>query len=436
MPAADLEERLRHLSHLRLGIGLQPDPTLAEDMAGVQPAFSSEGPVEHLFTTICRTDDQLIATAAVELLPTGQAPEWVHLIRNGRFNLRDGRGPFQIANMDEVIETTRQAVAAGEPPIDYDHQTDFAAIKGVGGRAPAAGWIKELQARPDGIWGRVQWTEAARKAIEAGEYRFLSPVFTHTKDGQIKAILRAGLVNDPAMDLTAIASKEKGMDELLKELRAALGLPDDADQSRAVESVKAAAKASTALQSIAKELGLKPDAEADEVVAAAKSNRTTVTAVAKVLKLDETAAAEDVAKKVGEVVTAKSESGSEGNDPDPSEYVPRKMYDELAERVEKIETASTENAAETRVSDAVKNGKISPAQRDWAIAYAKKDPDGFDDFVAKQPVICSGEELVEGVKPSDGKTGSKLSKADQEVCKAMGMSEEDYLKTVNEEAGQ
>src|SRR3546814_1790477 len=78
-----------------------------------------------------------------------------------------------------------------------------------GGRAPASGWIKELQKRDDGIYGRIEWTAAARQALAAGEYRYISPVFNHDKiGGRVRAILRAGLTNTPALELAAVASEQ------------------------------------------------------------------------------------------------------------------------------------------------------------------------------------------------------------------------------------
>ncbi|RWE48621.1 MAG: hypothetical protein EOS24_34125, partial [Mesorhizobium sp.] len=97
------------------------------------------------------------------------------------------------ASMEQIVANTRQYAGSTDLAIDYDHQTVFGAIPGVGGKAPAAGWIKELQARDDGIFGRVEWTAAASAAIKAGEYRYLSPVFFHEKTtGRVLAIRMAG----------------------------------------------------------------------------------------------------------------------------------------------------------------------------------------------------------------------------------------------------
>ncbi|MGY6517055.1 phage protease, partial [Vibrio parahaemolyticus] len=62
--------------------------------------------------------------------------------------------------------------------------------------APARGWIVALQARRDGIWGKVEWTPEGRKLVPG--YRGISPVIRHDKQsGRIDAILRASLTNTP-----------------------------------------------------------------------------------------------------------------------------------------------------------------------------------------------------------------------------------------------
>ena len=50
-------------------------------------------------------------------------------------------------------------------PIDYEHQT----LKDM--QAPAAGWIKDIILRSDGIYGAVDWTERAAEYLKNKEYR-------------------------------------------------------------------------------------------------------------------------------------------------------------------------------------------------------------------------------------------------------------------------
>jgi phage I-like protein len=157
----------------------------------------------------------------VHLLPAGAAIETV-----------DGRGPYRVADLARLAA---DSLGAGDRlPIDEAHATDLAAPEGR--PAPARGWIVGLEARADGVWGRVEWTETGRQLLAEKAYRFLSPVIRHLKDGTVTAILRAALVNTPNLrGLAALNSQEPTMDFLAK-LRAALGLKDDADEAAALDA--------------------------------------------------------------------------------------------------------------------------------------------------------------------------------------------------------
>lgn len=145
-------------------------------------------------------------------LPAGEPPKWVHLLPLGSFfSGRDGRGPYILKDIQAaqaVIETTMGYQGNADMPIDYDHQLIWTRENGK--PAPASGWIKELQARADGVWGRVEWTPRAAELLRNREYRYLSPVFMHTQDGTITRLSFAALSNIPNLELTALASQLAG----------------------------------------------------------------------------------------------------------------------------------------------------------------------------------------------------------------------------------
>ena len=164
---------------------------------------------------------------------TGQ---WVHLIPAGRFSGRDGRGPWQLADPDGVITVTNRA-RGDALPVDYEHQTS--ATEKNGQPAPAAGWIKELQARGGELWGRVEWTARAAAHIAAKEYRFISPVFSYTpENGRITSLFNAALTNNPNLELTALARAEETNVDELAELQHLLGLTGSAELADVVVSVR------------------------------------------------------------------------------------------------------------------------------------------------------------------------------------------------------
>lgn len=131
----------------------------------------------------------------------GEPPVWVQLLPAGVFMGRDGRGPYQVENAEEVIRATK-ARNGMDLPIDYGHALERDGH--TGDSAPAAGWITDFQVRGGEIWGRVSWTRTGEASIRGKEFRFLSPVFYHRADGAVEWILRAGLTNRPNLQLQAI----------------------------------------------------------------------------------------------------------------------------------------------------------------------------------------------------------------------------------------
>lgn len=213
-----------------------------------------------------------VLCAALPLPDAGQdkpAPDWIHLLPAGSFSGTDGRGPYHDKDADRLVEASLEAMA-GSGVVDENHATDLATPKGE--PAPARGWITALEARTDGIWGKVDWTRAGLALLADRAYRHISPVIMHLKDGTVTAILRASLVNKPNLRGLAALNQETPMD-FMDKLRAALGLGDDADEAAVIAGIDAA-KGGTALQAalddvlgpIAKAAGLDSGAMATAAV--------------------------------------------------------------------------------------------------------------------------------------------------------------------------
>ncbi len=57
--------------------------------------------------------------------------------------------------------------------------------------------------------------------------------------------------------------------------------------------------------------------------------------------------------------------------------------------------------AEDRVALALSAGKLTAAQQDWAVAFARRDPQGFDQWAAGAPVVVvAGRMVMPGAAPS------------------------------------
>lgn len=184
-------------------------------------------------------------------LAEGAAPAEIRLLPWGRFRATDGSGrPRGIDAgwlLDEQSAAALVAAArhrAAAYAIDFEHQTLLAEKNGQ--PAPAAGWFRELEARPgDGLYATgVRWTARAAAMIAAGEYRYISPVFSYDGTGRVLALGPAALVNNPGLDgLTDLSRAALAAyfpekeDVLMKELMKALGLAEDATEAQALAAL-------------------------------------------------------------------------------------------------------------------------------------------------------------------------------------------------------
>lgn len=167
-------------------------------------------------------------------------PEWLHLLPAGEVRTIDGRGPYRALDLQSVI---RSSMLGGKLVLDENHATDLAAPKGL--PAPACAWIVQLQQRADGLWGRVDWTEVAKRAGLWRAYRGVSPVIIHRKDGTILSIARASLTNTPNFQgLTTLHAQDRTMTDtststLRIMLAPLLDLPENATDRAIVDAVEA-----------------------------------------------------------------------------------------------------------------------------------------------------------------------------------------------------
>lgn len=338
---------------------------------------------------------QCVALASAE---DGAPLEWVKLLPMGRFGGKDGRGPYLVENeahAQAIIAASKPEGSSLDPVVDYDHQTDLAAVKDVGGTAPASGWIVEMQARADGIWGKIAWTAKALAALKDREYRYLSPVFPHSKStGRVLAILRAGLTNKPNLELGALASEETPGDNDLNKakLALALGLGEDATEDQIHAAITANAEAAAAatqnLALAAQAAGLAADAKPDDVVTA-----------------------------ISAAVAAKPAGGQTA------------AVVELQSQLNTLKADLGKKDGEAAVDVAIAAGKITPAARDTFIALHASDRAKFDAIVAAAPtIVASGAKLTVKPELKDG----ELDDTAKAVCASMGITPEAYIASQKE----
>lgn len=82
--------------------------------------------------------------------------------------------PDDLATMYRNFKT-RTPLSPTQLPIDFDHLSDDPQKPGDG---RAAGWIQDLELKPDDtLWATPKWTRVAAAMIANGEYRWCSPFF-------------------------------------------------------------------------------------------------------------------------------------------------------------------------------------------------------------------------------------------------------------------
>lgn len=341
----------------------------------------------------------LAATFALSSTPEGLGT--AQLLPFGEFAARDGRPgkgkTWKISDTQgEALSATLNAIASRTPiVIDYEHHTLTA--QSHGHLAIASGWIKSTEWRKgEGLFATVEWTAAAKGRIESKEYQYISPVITYDEAGNVTGLALAALVNypaivgmDPAMAAALSAfsahlnTEQESTVTLLAALIAGLGLKPETTEAEAIVAV-AALKAQVAAPPavpVALATALKLQAGADLTAAC-----SAITA----LQATDATATSTIAALQGEIVALKAKGAG----------------DEV----------------ETLVSAALTEGKLLPAQKDWALNMGRQNVASLKAFIAATPVLAASTPQAEG---DPGKAGKAALSAEQsEVFAMFGISQE------------
>ena len=321
----------------------------------------------------------------------GVIPEEIQVIPFG--TSKTPKGTFILDNESATAVIRDFEAHKNDMVVDYEHQT----LADPPVEAPAAGWIKKLINKGnDGVWAAMEWTEKAKQYIANKEYRYVSPVFFKRKtDNRVMQLINVALTNQPNIDGMVplinksqisnlkfeIKNKEDNMDKKLLE---ALGLAEGATVDEAVAAIEKIKKTTggqdkqiVANKGVLDALGLKDGATESEVT--------------------------------GTIMAMKQGSSN---------------VDKLVMQVNSLTAKLNDKEAEDAVEKAVNDGKITPAQKDWASEYAKRDLQGFQVFVSKAPVVVFQGKVVNEGKPAEG----ALNDVQLEINKQCGIDVETFKK--------
>lgn len=304
-------------------------------------------------------------------------PEWVEVLPPGPQVVgRDGR--TWTYEPQQVMAST--LAHGADLPFDYWHATELKAPQGD--EAPAAGWARGYRLNERGAMeAQVEWTDRARNAIAAREYRYISPVFLYDSAGRIVRFSSFGLVNKPNLAIKALNAEQlhnpedptpEVSDMALAAILAALGLPETATEQQAVASI-------------------------NEIRVAANSERA----------------------------------------PSLDKYVPRADFDGAVQRANNAEQqlkdrekAELETAINAEIDAALKAGKITPATKAYHVAQCQQDGglERFRQFVQAAPSVT--EPLLDG--NSQPGTSTALNAEQKEAARLLGLDEAGYRDLIKE----
>ena len=334
-------------------------------------------------------------------LEMAELPGWLRLLPLGQVNLVDGRPPFEV-DPESLTALVRAFGARGtDLVIDYEHQS----LKG--GQAPAAGWIKDLEAREDGLWAQVEWTGKAGEYLKRREYRYFSPVLRIDPESRRpQELMNMALTNVPAIQgLSPLVAKWGGEALTAGNLREeqAAALPDGSPSQET--SIREACKEEVELaEGLKARLGLAPESPEGELW---QKSVELFRDLAQDLGLPDEATASQLKGGIAALL-----AGGE-------------QVQTLQEELAALKAQLSEETTARVVEEAMLAGKISPAQKDWALSYCRQDPESFKIYVDKAPrVVPVGERLNLGEerhRQDQGLTPEELA-----VCRTMNLTPEAY----------
>ena len=335
-----------------------------------------------------------IAMMAAIALPLDMAdvPDWVHLLPAGGIVLtNDQRGPYSLGDPDAIIAASFAGVDALE--VDINHATYVAAPNGE--RSDAVGWVREMRADADGIWGRVEWTPEGRRLVADRAYRKISPVVIHDTSNRISRIANISLVNRPNLRGLHALNMETSM-TLQERLAARLGLLATATED---ELMAAIPDDFAAMQSAMTEIGVAlgvSGAEPAPIIAAAKAKVVAQPA------------------QPAELVAMQAELVAMG------------------QQLATLQSAGQRSAAEICVDQAIADARVGvKPQRDRFIAMHMANPAQTAALIAGLPALAGNQSFQSA--PNPGAEITALNAEQTAVARLLGLPQETMLAAVKAE---
>jgi len=373
------------------------------------------------------------------LLPGGPAPEWVMIARTGRWHGHcQGAEVVTAAHLSSALDYFRRHYAAhgAELPIDYHHASVLAS-EGRVAKAPAAGWIRDMELRAGGteLWARVLWTAEAAAEVAARQFRYLSPVFLFGRPDRVTGEPVPMMVHSVALTNTPFLTELQSLNATDPAATDGGGQPDPLEGGESMRLLDAlAGPLGRQPEEVASELGLRVDAEDRMVAEALLANAARARELERRLaRQNEMAAALGLPEDADAGAVQHAIHSLKASALAPVLNAVRERLgvpqnaDETAvlDAIDALRHERADREAADLVDGAVAQGRIPPSQRAFFLACAR------DDLEATRECLNALAPLMTGRMPGPSRRAPRAARdlegAELNVCRQLGLSPEAYL---------
>lgn len=133
----------------------------ADAVKHLKALYANEAMSERQFTILAFSEQGKVVAGEPIWIHATTPGEWVHPMY--------GEQTFDEQRFSRMVQGFKDGVYGQDLPVTFEH---FGMDKSKGFKA--AGWVKDVEARPDGLWYQTTFTQEAADEINAGAWKYFS----------------------------------------------------------------------------------------------------------------------------------------------------------------------------------------------------------------------------------------------------------------------